>query len=227
MRRLFREPVAIAFIVGCLLFVTPDVTSQRKQQKPQPTTEELLAAGTVETAPKDEILFNEYDFLRLRRSAGWRLAVSTDDTDAYYDPSRMSKNAKSARGWIKYVDKSSGGNQSHALVFEEFNCVTNYVRSLDNIKYAKDDTILSNRRRPGAWKRIVPESVGDELYKVLCKGASDEQETRLRQTNECFMYGRQEEKKGQFELARLWYVDALTFAPGNAKILAAMKRVSK
>jgi len=216
----------MAFIVGCLLFVTPDVTSQRKRQKPHPTTEELLAAGTVETAPKDEILFNEYDFLRLRHSAGWRLAVSTDNTDAYYDPSRMSKNAKSARGWIKYVDKSGGVEQAHTLAYEEFNCVTNYVRSLDNIEYAKDDTVLSNKRKPGAWKRIVPESVGDELYKVLCKGTYDEQEKRLRQADECFMYGRQEEKKGQFESARLWYVDAITFAPKNAKILAAIKRVS-
>ena len=211
------------FIAICMCLVIPTAWSQRKRR---PTAEEILAAGTVDKRPKDEVLFNEFDLLRLRHSPGWRLAVTTDSSDAYYDPSRMTKNAKSARGWIKYVDSSGGVEQSHVLVFQEFNCVTSYTRSLDDIEYAKDDTTLSDTRKSGAWKRIVPDSIGDELYKVLCKGEPDEQEKRLRQSDECFTYGRQEEKKGQLEQARLWYVDALTFAPGNAKLLAAMKRVS-
>lgn len=224
-KRLLRRFFVAVSVVACVLLVISVATSQRKRRTKVPAVDELLAAGTVETAPKDEILFNEYDFLRARHSPGWRLAVATDATDAYYDPARTNKSTRSAKGWIKYVDKSGGVEQSHTLAYQEFDCVADRSRTLDDIAYSKDDKTLSKTQSPGIWRRIVPESIGEDLYKVFCKGEMDEQEKIMRKADECFRYGRQEEKKGQFELAHLWYVDALTFAPRNAKILAAMKRV--
>lgn len=232
MTRLFREPITMILIVACLLLVTPNASPQRKRQRSKPTIEDLLAAGTVE-GPEDEILFHESYFQRLRRLPGWRIAVATDgdsqnrNTVAYYDPSRITRKRSNARTWVKYVEKENGVEYGHALMFQEYDCRSEMSRILESTNYDKEGKVLSIKTRSGLWSRNVPDSIGEEIYNVICKGGADAQEQVLREADECFRYARQEEKQGKFESSRAWYEDALTFAPGNAKILAALERISR
>lgn len=229
MRHLLRASVAFCIVIGFLLTV-PNVNSQWKRQKPQNRAEDDLAAGTVQ-GPKDETLFDEYYLQRLRRLPGWRLvSMSEDDSDqhhvsAYYDPTKIMQKGNNLRLWVKYIDKQNGVEQSHTLTFQEYACDSEMVRTVESVDYDKEGD--TTRHEAGRWYRVVPDSIGERIYKVICKHGVDAQEAAMRRADNCFEYGRQEEKQGKYELARYWYQDALTFAPGNAKVLAALRRIEK
>ncbi len=61
------------------------------------------------------------------------------------------------------MDKSGGVEQSHTLAYQEFDCVTDRTRTLDDIAYSKDGKTLSKTHGPAIWRRIVQESIGEDL----------------------------------------------------------------
>lgn len=221
----------MTLIVACLFLVTPNAASQRKRQRPKPRPEIDLAAGTVEPRPKDEILFSEYYLQRLRRLPGWRVVDGTRkdskglSTFAYYDPSRITRKGSNARAWVKYVDKKDATEQAHTLAFEEYDCSGEQSRTLQSIDYDTDGKTSSSEPRAGRWSRIVPDSLEEGLYKVICTGAMDAQEYLMRAADEDFRSARQQEKLGNYKSAREWYESALVYAPNNSKILAALQRM--
>lgn len=218
------------WLILALLMVVPATHPQKKSHgKSQPIKIDLQA-GIVE-GPDDEILFYERDIVRASQTEGWRFVDGTRTTTeghhtlAYYDRSRITRQRGKAVAWLKYSDQMGNVEQFYVMILAEYDCSNQRSRILEAIRYDKSDVTDARSPKHNPWERVIPGSLDDQTYKIICKGGMDTHEYLMRMASADFKHARQLEKEGSYESARGWYQFSLSAAPRNPKILAALERI--
>jgi hypothetical protein len=110
--------------------------------------------------------------------ADWRLYAETEIGDYYYNAdslTRVSKNIVRVR--VKMIHSEAGkiestrwlGKQAGmSIALQEINCVDKMSNVLNSTHYADDGTVIRSEKGD-QWKSIVSGSMGELLYKAVCK----------------------------------------------------------
>jgi hypothetical protein len=220
-------------ILSCLFLLVGSGASQRRRSSRKPKPKPDILNGGLVPIPKDEILFSDGDYLIL---PGWRLAVRNDKQPdgsqrlTYYDPYRTTSvpRSKIKQVWLRAELLKNDVLDSYWLDFDEIDCGESRLRIVETHEYNKTgDQIESATTNKPQWQRIIPDSLGEELFGIICLSDKDRQRTDMDNAASWFRLARQCEKKNDLVCARLWYKTALEEAPENPKILAGIERVKE
>lgn len=116
-------------------------------------------------------------------AADWILSSSGISEDVYYDAESITHPSKDiVRFWSKMVFNVIGRIRKveefgekywkldYALTLIEINCKEKNTQYLSIVEFSKDGNILfSVSFTTPTWEYIPPESVGEKLFKILCK----------------------------------------------------------
>jgi hypothetical protein len=219
-------------ILVCLLLVAPTVTSQRKRPKPKPKPD---PEKYLEPIPPDELLFTAAERREILSHSGWREASkSAEDANKlqdviYYDRKRVEHRPNNMiRAWLKTqtVKVGESGFQSFLMEWMEYDCSESRMRALSSTKYDQHYQSIENLGQTG-WALVIPDTVGERLHGILCKGLADNEQVDYDLASQWFREARQHEKSGNTNEAQFWYEAALNHAPNNLKIVAAIARVKR
>jgi aspartate carbamoyltransferase regulatory subunit len=74
---------------------------------------------------------------------------------------------KSRRGY----DYSPRGFRDYAveLSLREINCSTDEIRYLAIVEYNAVNKIIDSVDVAGKWRQVIPDSIGEDLYNIVCK----------------------------------------------------------
>jgi hypothetical protein len=120
-----------------------------------------------------------------KRAPNWRLFAETqaDIGVIYYDAANTTHPSKHiVRTWVRLVYSNQGvalqvkelgkryEDLSYTLILWELNCVGQKNRVLQSTSYSRDAKIISsNLSQQTEWSSINPGSIGEILYKTVCK----------------------------------------------------------
>ena len=114
----------------------------------------------------------------------WKLIRKNKDGDSYYyDASNITRPSKNiVRGSVKMVYSEKSINReieklgsshkdfSYRINLWEMNCSEKKVAFLQTTTYSKNGTIIKSIKFDKiTWMSIVPDTMGEDLYKALCK----------------------------------------------------------
>lgn len=115
--------------------------------------------------------------------ADWEKHGESDKMFFYYDTgsiTRPSKDVVKVRG--KLIFKVKGITEmavefdkkyetlSHSLNLIEIHCAAKKIRRVSFVDYSTDGNVLGSAQSPEEkWSIIPPDSIGESLYKILCK----------------------------------------------------------
>ena len=114
----------------------------------------------------------------------WKpLRPSKDGDSNYYDADSITRPSKNiVRGSVKTVYSQKSVNRevqklgptykdlSHKILLWEMNCSEKKVAFLQWTTYTKNGTIIKSiKPEMITWMSMVPETMGEDLYKLLCK----------------------------------------------------------
>jgi hypothetical protein len=124
-------------------------------------------------------------------AAEWISYSSNNLAKLYYDKSNIKVEGTLARVWEKEIYnlegkidtyqflKSAGkvpkslDTVSYSLLLTEFDCIKNKARTASYSTFDQNDKIIySASGLPSEWDEIIPESVADNLKKLICSGSS-------------------------------------------------------
>jgi hypothetical protein len=116
------------------------------------------------------------------RGADWEKYDESETMAFYYAVESITHPSKDVvRVWEKRVYKVKGitemveefGNKyetlSHMLILSELDCVEKKMKGLSFVNYSTGGKILSSSSSGFDWAFIDPDSIGETLYKILCK----------------------------------------------------------
>lgn len=98
----------------------------------------------------------------------WRLLT---DEKVSYDTETFTENLGLVTVWIQYKET----NGSYSKVLTEINCKNAKIRSVRSLDYNKTGDLVSNNDRASSWRSFVPDTKGEQMYKIFCKEESDYQ----------------------------------------------------
>ncbi len=221
-------------ILSFLLVIVPAVNSQSKRTTPAPKPK--VDSDLFDPIPKDETLYGKADYDALKYRTGWRLVgFSNEDseerqTKTYYDPRRVIVvGPTTKRAWVKFDTTKGATLEKSFTSFVEYDCAGARTRTLAATVFDKEGRPVGNAdaATPSAWKYVVPDTLAEGVYGVICLKWKDKVEQDMDQAARWFMLGRQAEKRREFKGAELLYERAKDFDAVNDKILAAIERVKK
>ena len=121
-----------------------------------------------------------FSFSATAQAAEW-LEISSD---TYIDKSSYKYNpeTKTARMWTKMLKSKqrnmkniNGKKVQFKVRHDEFDCVGKQLKVLSGVSYDSQSNVLDSYDNPYKdyptsilWSTIVPESIGEDLYKVAC-----------------------------------------------------------
>lgn len=182
--------------------------------------------------PKDEVLFDEFSYSLLSGIVGWRMAVrgrpqpDGSEKATYYDPDRVTRLRGVKQAWLKTETVQADQLELYWMDLYEFDCTRRRFRVLETHEY-NDASVLTESSRPARpdWIRVVPESVGEDLFGVICLNRKDQMRLDMEEAARLFRLGRKAEKARRFNSAIRFYEDALALQPGHKTLNAALQRL--
>jgi hypothetical protein len=116
------------------------------------------------------------------KGADWMFYAKTDLFTSYYDSKSIRSPSKDVvRVWTKREVTEKGiidavkhmgeefRNLSYELILWEINCAEKRNRGLSIEIYTKEGEVIGSRSSPAKWEFIVPGSVAEKLYIILCE----------------------------------------------------------
>ena len=114
--------------------------------------------------------------------ADWKLYGGTDKYLAFYDAQSISRPSKNiVTVWEKFSYTEKGvlnlvgkigkkfENLSFSIHLSEINCAEKRHHLLTSTDYDNKGSVIHSDHSPSDWQFIVPESIGELLYKEVCK----------------------------------------------------------
>ena len=114
--------------------------------------------------------------------ADWKFYNSNQWYLGYYDAQSITRPSKNiVRVWVKWDCTEKGvlenvkrlgkqwENLSHIKLLKEIDCVEKKERILSSTDYNNKGEMIHSSSSPSEWDFITPESVGEALYKEVCK----------------------------------------------------------
>ena len=118
----------------------------------------------------------------------WKGYGTSDTLSLYYDVESITRPSKDVvRVWVKGIYRMKGvelvekfGEKyetlGHSLFLSEVHCAEKKVRTLSIVDYSTGGEILDSNSTERKWNSIVPESIGESLYEILCRQPQDKGE---------------------------------------------------
>ena len=116
------------------------------------------------------------------KGASWKFYGSTEDFEGYYDTQNITHPSKNivrlrvrlniTEKGVLYLVRNLGNkyeNVSYYINLNEINCLEKEYRSLSRNFYDNKGEMIISTSPPSEWKFIIPESIGENLYKEVCK----------------------------------------------------------
>ncbi len=227
----------LTLLAVILLAVNPAISQHDNRPSgrvgaPKIKTRKSIRPGRAWTP--DERLYTDDDYAYfLATRGGWRLAAVSlttpegKQTRAYYDPLKIERLPHAqARVWTQYQNGQNDHLRGYFTNREEYSCKTRRFQTIESSEFDAVGNFISNRSGDHQWKLIVPNSLQDRLYSIICLDELDEEDTAFVFAAYWFANGRQLEKQGRLQQANRSYGYALKYAPDNEKILAAINRTT-
>jgi hypothetical protein len=115
--------------------------------------------------------------------ADWKPYGRSDDYLGYYDAQRITRPSKNiVRVWLRWdwTEKSvlrfvgkfgrEYENLSHSIMLNEINCAEKKIRTMSSHSYDNKGGAIDSLSDPSSkWDFIVTETMGEKLYKEVCK----------------------------------------------------------
>jgi hypothetical protein len=160
-------------------------------QNPNPSSTSSKKPTKHKTTKK--INLDDFDFSGIDFSVfDWTTVGSTNDSTVSYNIKTVRRlNGNIVRAWIKnelkddtpetradYLRNRTAQslrtfgyqNYSHTLELDEYNCTKGEGRVLSRVDYdAKGNVIDSTTSKNAEWTYVVPDSIGDSLFRALCR----------------------------------------------------------
>lgn len=99
----------------------------------------------------------------------WRLLGATPTGQENYVDVKSVEFADNgpARLWLKTVNK----NKSYTAQSYDLDCKTRRLNLTSTAVYNKDDEIVSSSDLSVGWQRIIPETMGEQLFNGMCSAS--------------------------------------------------------
>lgn len=68
------------------------------------------------------------------------------------------------RLWAKFAEKKGG----YTVQSFDFDCKSVRIAVTSTATYGKDDNLLSSADAGGGWQRVIPSSMGEQMYNGMC-----------------------------------------------------------
>jgi hypothetical protein len=115
--------------------------------------------------------------------ADWKIYCSNDMYLGYYDTQSITRPSKNViRVWVRWDYTEKGVmyymgkfgikymSLSHSINLPEINCLEKTIRSLSLTYYDNEGEVIYSFSSPSSkWDFILPETIGEILYKEVCK----------------------------------------------------------
>jgi hypothetical protein len=114
--------------------------------------------------------------------ADWKFYRFNDLAESYYDVQSITRPSKNVvRVWerMNFTEKGimdeveSLGKTfkklEYSVVLHEINCAEKTVRMLSSTDYDNKGRVIFSDSSPTKWLFIIPGSIGESLYKEICK----------------------------------------------------------
>ena len=120
------------------------------------------------------------------RGADWKPYAADNNGFSYYDSGSITRPSETiVRVWTKYVFTEGGRagmvaklgakyrDVDRGLYYSELNCADKTFRLLSTTIYSKEGAVIFSDSSVKEWKPIPPDSRGEVLYDMVCKGQKE------------------------------------------------------
>ena len=96
----------------------------------------------------------------------WRLVGSSPGGEQHYIDVKTAEFSDSAfsRLWLKTVRK----DESYTVQAYELDCKLGQIKATSTVLYSANDEVVGSSESSSGWQRIVPETLGEQLYNGMC-----------------------------------------------------------
>ena len=100
----------------------------------------------------------------------WKYVVSNSNAKGYLDIKTVERPKKANyKFWLKYEYPNAKPKQiSHTLENTVIDCDTKRINTLSHIEYDTEGKVVSSRDMTSGWATIIPDTIGEILYKGWC-----------------------------------------------------------
>jgi len=227
---------SLLLVILLLWIVSLIVTAQSSRRTPKPKpTPDILSGGLV-PIPEDEILFTRKERDEILFHKGWRIATrSAEDEEGtqdvlYFDRNRIQVlSNRIIRTWIRTETTRNSNKQSFVMRLEEYDCINRRARTLSETEYDKNYQVTrtSASNSFSNWDYVIPESVGERVWVILCEDKVDEEQMDFNLASKWYGDARRLEKQGDLQSALYWYEAASEHVGFNRKLSEAITRVKR
>ena len=98
----------------------------------------------------------------------WRLLGASPGGEQHYIDVKTAEFSNSApsRLWLKTVKK----DESYTVQSYELDCKGGRINATSTVLYSPNDEVVRTSETSGGWRRIVPETLEEQLYNGMCSG---------------------------------------------------------
>src|ERR1035437_722925 len=98
----------------------------------------------------------------------WRRLGSSPGGEQHYIDVKTAEftNSAPSRLWLKTVKK----DESYTVQAYELDCKGGRINATSTVLYSPNDEVVNSSEISGGWQRIVPETLGEQLYNGMCSG---------------------------------------------------------
>lgn len=110
-----------------------------------------------------------YNTARVRRNPDKSLSVWIKQL--WTVPANIPQSEKEAAKIYSQIENEQKGGNEFGYMLQNFqiDCLGERLKVLNTLSYAKNGTVLNTVKGSDAYSPVVPESVGDEVFKRICK----------------------------------------------------------
>ena len=111
-----------------------------------------------------------FSFASLSSAGEWHFLGDVGSSSSAIDMSSITTEGEDiVGGWMLTVLNNK--KVSHFMSWQQTNCKKKMLRADEYIFYSYDGETIKTIKRSEEWQRVVPDTVGEELYNCMCGNA--------------------------------------------------------
>ena len=154
-------------------------------------------------------------------------SLGANDLMVLYNRDRITQLSPSIRrAWLKtYLKPKPSERYRYTIEQHDFNCSTSESRIVHLVQYRQNGTVYKESGELTAWSPIIPDTISDELFQIICKGRESYEDILEKDGEESYAKGQGYEEQRDYEKALQFYQRAMKDDPGNLTYKLAVSRL--
>jgi tetratricopeptide (TPR) repeat protein len=165
---------------------------------------------------------------RIEKLGGWRLAsLGEKDIAVLYNKDRIIQvTSDIKRVWTKsYQPPNTRAKYRYVLSQADYNCTLAETRVVYTGWYHVDGSLYRESQAITRWQRIFPGTIGDHLFRIICKGEKSVDDEIEDAATEHYKRGQEYERQKQYDLALKSYGLANALDEDNEEYKQSLDRI--